>query len=424
MVQRWYVECPTCGKRYQIKILIDQNIGIYEWPINFECLDCGENIDYTFSGKGLCPKESNFLPSPSDAPITTIGYSSSLPITDNLYMKDLDYEQSKVLFSPFLNLTFSGGFIITEVHQFDLFLQRMQENLLPYKDVLLSLMPIFKKGNFDAFSKKMALLFGIKKRYKSLTSSKDMYDAYFELIDKSYHNLVTPYYDEHYFKRNVKPLSDYLNGASLTDVKAIKEKLDKSGKISTWYKDEAIPYIAEAMNKIQKLIPAMIYSSVGESNVAKRGDLKIVTISCSEVASMYSKGFETYTHALKIMVGLNNIVENGDIDKFTNPKVGGVDTIDEFARLTGGKMLEHLENYTTIYDYLDGAMNNKVRNADIHGGVEYLALTQEVKCYYDDSDRSKHYDTSLIAICRMCYVQLLHIIEVTLLARKIVEKVN
>lgn len=105
---------------------------------------------------------------------------------------------------------------------------------------------------------------------------------------------------------------------------------------------------------------------------------------------------------------------------------GGVDTIDKFARLSGGKMLEHLIDYTTIYNYLDGTMNNKVRNAASHGegGMEYVALTQEVKCYFDDSDRSKHYDTSLIAICRMCYVQLLHIIEVTLLSRKIVKKVN
>jgi len=425
MVQRWYVECPICGKLYQIKIQIDQNIGIYEWPINFECLECGENLDYTFSKKGLRPKKSDFQPSPSDAPITTIGYSSSLPISDELYMKDLDYVQSMALSSPYMNLTYSGGFIIEEVHQFDLFLQRMQENLLPYKGVLLSLLPIFKKGNVDAFSKKMALLFDMK-RYKPLTSSKGMYDTYFELIEKSYHNLITPYYYEHYFKRNVKPLSDYLNGASSADIKAIKEKLDESGKISAWYKGEAIPYIAEVMNKIQKLIPAMIYSSVGESDTAKRGDLKIVTISCAEVTSMYSKGFETYTHALKIMVGLNNIVENGYIDIFTNPNVGGVDTIDKFARLSGGKMLEHVEDYTTIYNYLDGAMNNKVRNAASHGegGMEYVALTQEVKCYYDDSDRSKHYDTSLIAICKMCYVQLLHIMEVTLLARKIVEKVN
>ena len=41
MVQRIYVKCPSCGKIYQLKFQIDQNIKIYEWPISFECVDCG-----------------------------------------------------------------------------------------------------------------------------------------------------------------------------------------------------------------------------------------------------------------------------------------------------------------------------------------------------------------------------------------------
>ena len=36
MVQRIYVKCPSCGKIYQLKFQIDQNIKIYEWPISFE----------------------------------------------------------------------------------------------------------------------------------------------------------------------------------------------------------------------------------------------------------------------------------------------------------------------------------------------------------------------------------------------------
>ena len=34
MVQRIYVKCPSCGKIYQLKFQIDQNIKIYEWPIS------------------------------------------------------------------------------------------------------------------------------------------------------------------------------------------------------------------------------------------------------------------------------------------------------------------------------------------------------------------------------------------------------
>lgn len=423
MVQRKYVKCPICEKLYQIKIQLDQNFRFFDWQISFECLECGENLEYTFGKNGFRPKECNFTPDPTNSPITTIGFSSSLPITDELYMKDLDYSKSLINFSPYMSITQSGYFLIEEVHQFDIFLSRMQNYLLPYKEALKALFPNFKKSNVSAFSKKMALLFKIS-NYKTLSSTKEMYDVYFKLIEKTYRNLVTPYYESHSYMQFIKPLENYINEAMDTEIKAIKEKLDESGKISIWYKNEALPYIADMVSNVHKFIPAMIYSSAGISDVTQKGNLKIITISCKDATGIYSKGFETYTHALKIVVGLNNIVENGSIDIFTNPKVGDVDTITKFASKSGGKMLEHLENYSTVYDYLDEAMNNKIRNAASHGegGIEYNPLTQEVKCFYDDSNKSKHYDTTLIAICRMCFVQLLHIMEATLLARKIIEK--
>lgn len=55
MVQRIYVKCPSCGKIYQLKFQIDQNIKIYEWPISFECVDCGDNLTYKFGKNGLFP---------------------------------------------------------------------------------------------------------------------------------------------------------------------------------------------------------------------------------------------------------------------------------------------------------------------------------------------------------------------------------
>ena len=159
MVQRIYVKCPSCGKIYQLKFQIDQNIKIYEWPISFECVDCGDNLTYKFGKNGLFPKEFTHIPSPQDPSITTIGYSSSLPITDELYMKGLDYEQSMAFFSPFMNLSFKSPFFsFKEVRKYDVFLTRMQQGLLPYKGVLNALLPILKKGNVEAFSKKMATL--------------------------------------------------------------------------------------------------------------------------------------------------------------------------------------------------------------------------------------------------------------------------
>lgn len=85
-------------------------------------------------------------------------------------------------------------------------------------------------------------------------------------------------------------------------------------------------------------------------------------------------------------------------------------------------MVNQLSDYTTISNYLDDAMNNRVRNAASHDGIEYDASNQQVHCHYDATDKTKVFETNLISISRMCYLQLLHIIEVTLLARKIVEK--
>ena len=148
MVQRIYVKCPSCGKIYQLKFQLDQNIKIYEWPISFECVDCGDNLTYKYGKRGLFPKEFMYMPSPQDSPITTIGYSSSLPIIDDLYMKDLDFTQSMALSSLFLSLSFKSPFFsLEEVHKYDVFLTKMQYRFLPYRGMLNALLPILKKGN-------------------------------------------------------------------------------------------------------------------------------------------------------------------------------------------------------------------------------------------------------------------------------------
>jgi hypothetical protein len=176
------------------------------------------------------------------------------------------------------------------------------------------------------------------------------------------------------------------------------------------------------VDEIQKFISSIIYASVGVSNVKSRGDLKVVTISFDDAVGKYEEGYEVFADGLKIIVGLNNIMENGSINTFTNPKLGGSVGITEYASLSVGKMVEHIENYTTIANYLNDAMNNKIRNASTHKNITYDLSTQEVLCYYDPADQSKVYNTTLMEICWLCYLQLMHIIDATLFARKIVEK--
>lgn len=422
MVQRGYVKCPSCGKLYQLKVQLDRNIKIFEWPISFECVDCGDNLTYTYSPRGLSPKEFKFVPSPQDPPITTVAYSSTLPITGDVYMKDLDYAQSMIFSSQFLNLSFRSPFSVEEIHKYDLFITRMQDGMLPYRGVLKALLPILKKGKVDAFSKKMATLFN-EKKYKPLGSAQDMYDSYFELLKGVYLHIAPNRYLEECHTSFVKPLEDLINNSTVDEVRAIKAKLDASGLISVWYKEESLPYLAEAINNIQKIVPSMIYACAGIKDVEGKDDLKIVTIGCDDATDLYKNGYEVLAHGLKILVGLNNLRENGDIDVFSNPGLGDVDTITKFARKAAGKMIEHLEGNIPFMNYLYGSLNNKIRNAASHsGGIYYDVQTQHIECYYDATDDCKVYETTLMSVCRLCHVLLLHLLEVTLLARKIVEK--
>lgn len=423
MVQRIYVKCPSCGKIYQLKLQIDQNIKIYDWPISFECVYCGDNLTYKFGKSGLSPKEFMHTPSPQDPPITTIGYSSSLPIIDDLYMKDLDFTQSMTLSSLFLSLSFKSPFFsFEEVRKYDVFLTRMQQGLLPYKGVLNALLPILKKGNVKAFSKKMATLFG-EKKYKPFDSTLEMYDSYFELLKGVYLNIAPQRYLDDWHAGFIQPLEDLINRLTVDEVRDIKVKLDASGLISKWYKDEALAFLAKSIDNIQKIIPAMIYASAGIKDVVENGDLKIVTIGRDDVMDMYKEGYEVFAHGLKILVGLNNLRENSNIDVFTNSGLSDVDTITKFAGKAAGKMIEVLEGNGAFMDYMDGSMNNKIRNAASHsGGVDYDPITQHIECYYDATDDSKVYETTLMSVCRLCHVLILHLIETTLLARQIVEK--
>ena len=63
--------------------------------------------------------------------------------------------------------------------------------------------------------------------------------------------MIPPRYEEDYFQKYVKPLRDYLDKVTANDVKQIKDKLDESGKISIWYKEKALPYIAQMADEIQ-----------------------------------------------------------------------------------------------------------------------------------------------------------------------------
>lgn len=87
----------------------------------------------------------------------------------------------------------------------------------------------------------MATLFGDKK-YKPFDSTLEMYDSYFELLKGVYLNIAPQRYLDDWHAGFIKPLEDLIDRLTVDEVRDIKVKLDASGLISKWYKDEALPF--------------------------------------------------------------------------------------------------------------------------------------------------------------------------------------
>lgn len=425
MVSRYYFKCPSCGKIYQLKIQLDKNIYIYDWPIVVECMECGDVIQFFINKNGVQQINKSSLSEEqikSADKTTVIGYSSSLPIAGCLYMKDMSEIESTMFFSPFM-IVQMGHFSQEELAQYNDYLDVVQKNFLPYRSSVKCLLPILNKGNIDAYSKKMAVLFDMKD-YQPIGSHKIMHDSFWELIEKSYCNLTYGSYNSNVSDVYYKLLTDYIQSSSKDEIIALKNNLDDSGLISKWYKDEALPYISDFLSSVQKFFPSFIYSFLGVTDVRSRGDLKIVTISCDDAVEYYSKGYEIFVHGLKIIVGFTNLIENGNVDSFVNPEMAGVTSITQFARLSGGLMEDKLSDYKTVHDYVCTTMNRKVRNAADHSGVEYNSETQIAVFHYDPKDDSKFIEMPLIELCHITFCQFLHITEMAMLGRKIVEKIQ
>lgn len=421
MVIRKYIACPTCEKKYQLKFQIDDSIKLNNWPVSFSCKDCGEILNFEFTKHGI--KNGNVIECDDiseQKTVTTIGYSNYLPITEHLYMRDLNHAESIISFSPFLNIT-TGHFSLTEVSGFCDFVRKWEINLMPYQNVLKELLPIFLKGNLKAYSRKIANLFNIKD-YRIIDNNQIMYDSYFELIKKSYYNILPQYYATNVTLKYFKPLLDYVQSLSTDKVREIKTKLDESGKISSWYKEKSLQHISDMIAVINKFIPSIIYLTSGLDTTQSRGDLKILTISHDEVINFYRSGYEILCKGLKVIVGIYNCIENDNVDIFKTSKSKEFNLKTLFANMSTGKMIEEIKEHKSINSYIGTMMNNKIRNAASHSGIKYFPENQKIECYYNPNDPTKVFDTTLMEVSYLSYVQLLHIMEITIVSREIVKR--
>lgn len=406
MTTKINIQCDSCGQIYSLYLQLDKTINDYDWPVSIHCKNCGDIMNLHFTNKGL--KEMEYLADDKKCQGTIIGYSATLPVPLDIYMKPEIH--SPKFHSTFLNLG-RYGIRNEEFEESGEVINMLRSNVYPYKECFESLLPIMLKGNPQAYIRKAKRIFGndlTSKGDTNLVRCKDMYDA---LIEATYRNLMYPKYRD-ISNKYYRPLLEFIKNCDKKVLVKIYNALKQNYNLTNWERQEAYHFIGSVVSKIEKFFPVILLLNNPEYEELKE-KLAITTIDERTANDLYAQGYETLCHAVHVLVGIANIVYHGDINNFGINNNGK--TFQDYVLLNAGTKLNLLARYPEMISLLGNSYDNRIRNAISHNGVDRIDCNQVITYHYDSTDTGKTYQTSLIDVVSSVYMMLMHVIEIQVL---------
>lgn len=403
-----YFRCPSCGQEFAIKLQMDETYKVFDWPIHVSCPSCGTEMDFYFNAQGLQPKE--LLIKDADRCIT-MGYSAVLPLTKDLYFRNLSKNERIMASTPFMNFSFFNA-SFDAAGPLGAWASWLMSNLIPYRHYLAVLHPLIthEPCNVKAVSAKLAAL-SESPDYKELKNEEECIDAFMDLIHATYRNLVIRPYEGTMMKQHFNKMLGYLLKADKNQLSILKEKVVGVMNTHDWLWDEGTKTVADIVGGIQKLMPAMSFAVKGVFNVPSGEELYIMTVGYKEVDSWFASCYEALAHFLPFVVGLNNAYKNGDADKFVVDGLERAGILEDFAKLDASGRINAIRQDAELAAIYEPVLNNRIRNAIQHKGDKFNATTQTIVYHYDTTDDSKVMEYRLIDVAYMVFLQLLHLLE-------------
>lgn len=402
--------CDMCGTVIRLKIQADNSLYSYDYPISLTCPKCGNLIELRYScKKGILPIDYRVAENTETE--YDFYYSAFLPISIGLYMKP----SAQIGLTPFLEL---GNYyppedIVNQNIRGDLFLK----NIYPYRTIFKDLLPIYRKGNVLAYSKKLVKIFDLGKKYTPISDIKNCRKHLFELLQKTYTNFAT----DKYIEGVVTPfLLETQNIAHLEEMKGAYSLAIGIVNYNQW-QNSSFDFIANMVAKFEKYMPCLFYCTVGDFRERHNPPMNLYTISEEEAIADYDISFNLIKELLPLLISLSNFRLTGNAMKFPNQDKGmkGIDSVMAFYDLPDGLKLDKLQDYPVITNFLAGGFNTKIRNGIGHHRWNLVNETQLIRFYYKLNDEAEHYDVSLIDLCHLTIINLLHIMEFVLLVEKL-----
>lgn len=404
------LQCDTCGTVIRLKIQADNSLYSYDYPVSVKCPKCGNVLEFRYArGKGILPID--YWVAEDTKTEYDFYYSAFLPIGIGLEMRPSDH----IGLTPFMELGKSYFPENIASHNFrgNLFLT----NIYPYRTVFKDVLPIYRKGNVAAYSKKIAKIFNFGKKFAPIADIKNCRKHLLELLRSTYKNIAT----DKYVECIVTPfLLETLDIANMDELKAPYAMATNIVNYSQW-QNSSFDFIANMVAKFEKYIPSLFYCTVGDFKERHNPPMNVYTISLDEAITDYDISFNLIKELLPLLVSLSNYRLTGKANVFPNGDKGmkGIGTVKEFYELPDGLKMDKLQDYPEIVDFIAGGFNTKIRNGIGHRRWSLVNDTQKVQFYYRQNDLDEHYDVQLIDLCYLTIVNLLHIMEFVLLIEKL-----
>lgn len=402
--------CDMCDTVIKLKIQADNSLFNYDYPISVVCPKCGNQIELTYNrGQGILPSEYKVdVNTKADCELY---YSALLPIVECLYMKPSE----QLALTPYLELSkyYSPIDIAAQNFRGNLFFN----NIYPFRRTFAELLPIYRKENVLAFSKKLAKLYHVGNEYTPIANIKQCRKILFEFLQSTYNNLAPKEYVDNVANPFLIETIDVLHLEVLQDAYKSATNIVNYER----WQEKAFDFVAEMVAKFEKYLPSLFYCTVGDFRDRHDPPTNTYTISMKEVVEDYDTSFNLIKDLLPLIVSLANFKITGKITKFPNGDSGmkGISTIVDFYKLPDGLKLDKLQDYPEIISYLCGGFNNKIRNGIGHRRWSQVPESQIIQFRYKQNEENEHFDIRLIVLGSLVIVNFLHIIEFLLLIEKL-----
>ncbi|WP_183030286.1 hypothetical protein [Clostridium sp. 1xD42-85] len=395
------MKCKVCGNVVRLKV---HGGYVLENPFAFNCPKCkitiqgnltwNENIENGLIKEFKC---NNAIFTEDYGNESHLLQLATEFFTDKI--KKLDKSDPTMVLSPFImeQLNFE-----TKQRKID-FIKYITEEFEEQFTVTLRLWELYKNKNYIYLNRQLLKHYFVDPVVMGAVLNIDYPKKIMEVLYKPFKFLLT---ESGHIKDIITLRNMLMQAKKLHPVELIKLKKDLQELLLN--SDKNIIHLLGNFNESYRLILPVILSEIYRTH--NIDDIKekqgILTTNFEMLKNYYVESFEILTSVLPIFLGLQNILNRGDRNKFNEVSQGKFKTIksiqdyDKKVKNKGNKVkfFEDENLFDEIYD-IPSILNNSLRNSIGHHSYTYIPDLQIISF----KDRSKEWDLYLIEFGSLLY---------------------